>query len=159
MMLLIQTLNEAQFDHYEISNFALPGRHALHNTNYWKSIPYLGLGPSAHSYNGHSRQWNVAHNPQYINSLLSAKTLAFEYEVLSEKDQLNEYLMTSLRTMWGCDLAYIQKKFGSETAQEIRKKAEVPIRQGTLVEQKNHLMLTTSGKLRADAIAADFFSI
>src|SRR5690606_887350 len=103
MMMLIDTLTLNGFEHYEISNFARNGRYAKHNTNYWKGKHYLGIGPSAHSFNGESRSWNVANNAKYI-AALADNTDFQEIENLSKEDQFNEYVMTSIRTMWGLDL-------------------------------------------------------
>src|SRR6202008_3685637 len=98
--LLTQSLSAAGFEQYEISNFALPGFRSRHNSSYWQGKPYLGLGPSAHSFNGKSRQWNIANNHLYLQRL-AAGTVPFEIEMLSDTQQLNEYLITSLRTIEG----------------------------------------------------------
>ena len=98
--LLIDKTAEAGFIHYEISNFSKPGYFSVHNSNYWKQVPYLGLGPSAHSFNGYSRQWNIRNLRKYINSLKTNKQF-YEREELDRKQKFNEYILTSLRTMWG----------------------------------------------------------
>ncbi len=102
-LLLLDWLEAAGYEQYEISNFSLPGKRSRHNSSYWQGLTYLGLGPSAHAYNGSSRQWNVANNSRYIDSLLAGQ-LNFEKEELSPNTQLNEYIMISLRTREGCDL-------------------------------------------------------
>lgn len=104
---------ENGMEHYEISNFCKPGFESKHNASYWQNKTYLGLGPSAHSFKRISRQWNVANNKKYIDSLKENK-LAFEEETLSKTDQLNEYIMTGLRTKWGIDLSYIETQFGKK---------------------------------------------
>jgi oxygen-independent coproporphyrinogen-3 oxidase len=106
--LLISALKNAGFEHYEISNFAKPGFISKHNSNYWKGIHYLGIGPSAHSFDGNSRTWNIANNQQYMR-LINADEIAFEKEILSSKDQFNELLLTGLRTCWGVDMTALQK--------------------------------------------------
>ena len=103
---LMATLKKAGYEHYEISNFAKPDWHARHNSNYWLGATYLGVGPAAHSFNSTSRQWNVAHNTQYIQAITN-KQPAFEKEILSKEQQYNEYILTALRTKWGCNLAKI----------------------------------------------------
>lgn len=145
------------YNHYEISNFALPGNYAIHNTNYWMGIPYLGVGPSAHSFNKKARRWNIANNAVYIKSLLQDKQIPFEEEVLTEEQQLNEYIMTSLRTMWGLDLQKISENWGSDTAKSIEVEAEKYISQSQLKKGDHSLVLTNSGKLFADKIAAELF--
>jgi len=101
------------YDHYEISNLALPGHKAIHNSNYWSGMPYLGIGPAAHSFNGASRRWNISNNPLYTKSLLTDRKLTFEEEILTHTEHLNEYIMTSLRTSGGCDLDYITSNWDS----------------------------------------------
>ena len=100
---LMDTMKARDFEHYEISNFCKPGHYSRHNTNYWKGVKYLGIGPSAHSYDGGTRQWNVANNAKYIQSLVK-NIIPAEKELLTEPNRLNEYIMTSLRTMWGLEL-------------------------------------------------------
>ncbi|MEJ7684288.1 MAG: hypothetical protein WKG06_41845 [Segetibacter sp.] len=111
--LLMQWMKEAGYEHYEISNFAKPGFRSRHNSSYWQGKSYLGLGPSAHSFNGTSRQWNVANNALYIQSLLKG-LVPFEAEVLTTEQQLNEYIMTSLRTMEGISLQKVKQNFGED---------------------------------------------
>ncbi|RYZ95428.1 MAG: radical SAM family heme chaperone HemW, partial [Sphingobacteriaceae bacterium] len=100
---LIDAMQQQGFEQYEISNFCKPGHYSQHNSNYWKGVKYLGIGPSAHSFNGEARQWNVANNAKYMQSL-AKNTIDAETEILSENNRLNEYIMTSLRTMWGLEL-------------------------------------------------------
>jgi oxygen-independent coproporphyrinogen-3 oxidase len=145
------------YDHYEISNLALPGQHAIHNTNYWMGVPYLGIGPSAHSFDGRDRRWNIANNALYTKGLLADNKLNYEEEKLTQEQQLNEYIMTSLRTMWGCDLTKIEHEYGSTTVKQILRDAEEFIDKGQLQLRDNKLFLTNQGKLFADHIAATLF--
>jgi len=142
---------------YEISNLALPGHEAVHNTNYWKGVPYLGIGPSAHSYNGHSRRWNVANNMQYIHTILQLDRIPYEEEQLTVTQQINEYIMTSLRTIWGCDLQYIHTQWGEVYVHKIMNAASSYMKQQWLRKEQEKIVLTRSGKLFADAIAAELF--
>ncbi len=154
---LMLRLNEAGYDHYEISNFALPGKYALHNTNYWKGKHYLGLGPSAHSFNTYSHQWNVANNPQYLCSILKEGKVPFEVETLSFEDRFNEYIMTSLRTMWGADLDYIEKQFGGDVLSSLTDQGKEYEAKGWMEITPTHMILTSAGKLFADRIASELF--
>ncbi|TWI83414.1 oxygen-independent coproporphyrinogen-3 oxidase [Lacibacter cauensis] len=156
-ILLMNELQKAGFEHYEISNFAKPGYRSKHNSSYWKGVHYLGLGPSAHSFNGISRQWNVANNQQYIQAL-QQHTIPFEKEELTKEQQLNEYIMTSLRLMEGCDLHYVEQRFGIAAANRIRTEAVAFVSKGLLTAANDHLILTQPGKLFADSIAADLFA-
>ena len=156
--LLMQWLAEAGFDHYEISNFSKPGKKSKHNSNYWNGVDYLGLGPSAHSFNGRSRQWNVANNALYIQSLAKDQ-VPFELEILSPMEQLNEYIMTSLRTMEGLSLEIVNRKWGEKEWHQIIELAQKPILQGYMILQDKNLILTNAGKLMADGIASDLFFI
>ncbi len=153
---LMDYAQQAGFEHYEISNFAKPGHRSKHNSSYWHGIPYLGLGPSAHSFNGNSRQWNVSNNRQYIQ-LLQQNSIPFEKEELTTTQKLNEYIMTSLRLMEGCDLDKVTKHAGAKQTEQLRKEASAFIQNGWLKEENNHLILTQEGKLFADRIASDLF--
>lgn len=141
------------FLHYEISNFAQPGHIAVHNTNYWKGVPYLGLGAAAHSYNGSARRWNIANINSYI-SQISEQKLPFTEEVLSEAEATNEYIMTSLRTMWGCDFSRLKPQ---KTAQI--KEALLGINSAFYTFSNDTLILTREGKHFADYIASELFII
>lgn len=155
-ILLMNELQKAGFEHYEISNFAKPGYRSKHNSSYWKGVHYLGLGPSAHSFNGISRQWNVANNQQYIQAL-QQHTIPFEKEELTKEQQLNEYIMTSLRLLEGCDLHYVEQQYGIAAAARLRTDATAFVIKGSLTITNDHLILTQTGKLFADSIAADLF--
>jgi oxygen-independent coproporphyrinogen-3 oxidase len=101
-LMLMDAMQLKGFEHYEISNFSRPGQYSRHNTNYWRGVKYLGIGPSAHSFNGDTRQWNIANNAKYLADMATSVVPA-ETEILTEENRLNEYIMTSLRTMWGLD--------------------------------------------------------
>jgi oxygen-independent coproporphyrinogen III oxidase len=153
---LMNKMLEAGFEHYEISNFAKPGCRSKHNSSYWHGVPYLGLGPSAHSFNGSSRQWNVSNNQQYIQALANNEIL-FEKEELTPTQQMNEYIMTSLRLMEGCNLKLVEKKFGAEKKQMLRQEAERFVHLQWMKEENEALILTQQGKLFADRIAGELF--
>ncbi len=156
--ILMETSEAAGFLHYEISNFAKPGKESKHNSNYWKGVHYLGVGPSAHSFNGSSRQWNVSNNPKYIEQLLVNEVPA-TIETLNVEDRFNEYIMTSLRTMWGADINYIEKKFGNDFKQNLLQKARIFLDKNWLSIENDHLLLSRQGKLFADHIAAELFEM
>lgn len=153
---LMQWLEEAGYEHYEISNFSLPGKRSRHNTAYWQGKPYYGFGPAAHSFNGtDTRSWNIANNALYIQSLHS-NTIPAENELLTTVQRLNEYIMTSLRTVEGIDLNFLQKQFGPSSTLRILSSAE-RYKHEQLTLTGNHIKLTATGKLFADGIAADLF--
>ncbi len=155
--LLMDIAPRLGFEHYEISNLAFPGMYAVHNTAYWQGKPYLGLGPSAHSFDGRSeRRWNVANNALYLKSI-DEKLIPFETETLTSLQKLNEYIMTSLRTMWGCNLNKIAAEWGDNIVQKILDDAIPAIETGRLFVKERTLLLTAEGKLFADGIAGDLF--
>lgn len=155
--MLMDFAGQAGFEHYEISNLAKPGHRALHNTNYWLGVPYIGIGPSAHSFNGSTRQWNIANNALYIKNLLQDKQLNFELEVLTPEQSLNEYIMTSLRTSWGLDIEKVARDWGGDYVNAILEDSERFIEDGKLIRDNNSLILTNKGKLFADYIAGELF--
>ncbi|UAY51710.1 radical SAM family heme chaperone HemW [Ferruginibacter albus] len=153
-LLLMNWMHAAGYEHYEISNFAKPGMRSKHNSSYWQGKNYYGFGPSAHSYNGKTRRWNIANNSFYIDSI-NKNIIPFEEEILSKTQQLNEYIMTSLRTIEGLDLNFVKDKFGEEAKNKLQiasKKYE-----SKLKFEDQQLILTNEGKLFADGIAADLF--
>ena len=151
---LIDRLTRHGFHHYEISNFGLPGLEAKHNSNYWKGVNYLGIGPSAHSFNGSERRWNVANNARYMSDF-GANEAWFETELLTPKDRWNEMLMTGLRTSWGVNLHVLfQIALPSETFEETLKQFEA---KKWLVKTDTHVILTRDGRLMADYIASELF--
>ncbi|HEY0175769.1 MAG TPA: radical SAM family heme chaperone HemW [Pedobacter sp.] len=155
---LIEKLGTAGFDHYEISNFSLPGHHAVHNTNYWRGIPYLGIGPSAHGFNGNIRYLNIANNAKYMSQLANGQ-LAETIEELGIYDRFNEYIMTSLRTMWGTDLKKIENDFGKVFLADTIVNIKPFIQRDWLNNTNDRLILTQDGKLFADHIASELFLI
>lgn len=155
--ILHQWAHDQGYLHYEISNLARPGREAMHNTSYWQGVPYLGFGPSAHSFSGKERSWNVANNAFYIRAL-EQKELPAEREILSDADRLNEYIMTSLRTMWGLDLGKVEAVFGASERARLLQEALPFIEKNQLTEKEGRLVLTEQGMLFADALAAALFT-
>ena len=153
---LMESLQGAGFEHYEISNFAKPGRHSRHNSNYWNGVPYLGLGPSAHSYNGKIRQWNVANNSKYIRSI-EKKEVPAEIEVLTQTNRINEYIMTALRTSNGIDLILVKQNFGNDFRLKIIEDLAQFGEKNWLTENDGFVRLTNAGKLYADHIASELF--
>lgn len=143
------------YEHYEISNFALPGRHARHNSSYWFGEPYLGIGPSAHSFDGKSRQWNIANNALYMRAIAEGR-IPFEREVLTPAQCYNEYVMTSLRTIWGVDPVRIgQIRADFETY--FRESIQPFCTRGQVEYAGGKYRLTPAGKFLADGIAAELF--
>lgn len=152
---LMDAMLQTDFEHYEISNFALPGHYSRHNTNYWKGIKYLGIGPSAHSYNGETRQWNIANNAKYMQSI-SKNEIPAETEVLTETNRLNEYIMTSLRTMWGLDLARLNL-ISKDASDQLLKETPEFFDKDWITQKDQIIYLTQTGKLYADHIASGLF--
>lgn len=153
-LLLTSLLSSAGFQHYEISNFGLPGYEAIHNTNYWKGEHYLGIGPSAHSFNGISRRWNCANNQQYLQHVGISETW-YEQEQLSVKDRFNELILTGLRTKYGVNL---EKLSALQDLSENFKTTVVTFKEnGWLFLENGNIQLTTEGKLKADYIASELF--
>jgi oxygen-independent coproporphyrinogen-3 oxidase len=152
---LTDAMQQQGFEQYEISNFCKPGHYSRHNSNYWKGVKYLGIGPSAHSFNGETRQWNIANNAQYMQGLTKGKIPA-ETEQLSEADRLNEYIMTSLRTIWGLDLDKLNTIAAGASDQLLLVTPEFFEREW-LVQDQQVITLTQKGKLYADHIASQLF--
>lgn len=153
--ILTEKTDASGFIHYEISNFGKPGFFSRHNTNYWKQVPYIGLGPSAHSFNGFSRQWNIRDIKKYIKHISTGKPF-FEKEDLDIKTRFNEYIMTSLRTMWGIDLEYIEKMFEKEGYDYVSNLSGKYISYGLMLQKENSLILTNQGKMISDNIISEF---
>jgi len=154
--MLIQEMQKHGFEHYEISNFARPGRYSVHNTNYWRQKAYLGLGPSAHSFDLISRQWNIASTKKYIEALNEDK-LNFEREEINLIDQYNEFVMLGLRTQWGIDIEELKMKFGQKNVDYFEKQIQKYILQSMLIKQSSVYKLSNKGKQFADGIAGDLF--
>ncbi len=155
-LLLMQWMEKAGYEHYEISNFALPGNRSRHNSSYWQGKKYYGFGPSAHSFDGQKRQWNIANNPPYIQSIQN-DIIPCEAEILTPTQQLNEYIMTSLRTMEGLDVAVAARRFGDNFSKQIESASLKWIATNKLYKKGDAYILTNEGKLLADGIAADLF--
>ena len=144
------------FIHYEISNFCKEDMYSKHNSSYWKNAQYMGIGPSAHSYNGAARRWNIANNSLYLRN--SDKNASwFEEEILTEEDKYNEYIMTRLRTIWGIDLGVVKKTFGEKRLDHLLRLTQNYISSGHILHKEETIILTQKGKLLADKIASDFF--
>lgn len=155
-LLLMDWMEKAGYEHYEISNFAKPDFRSKHNSSYWIGESYYAFGPAAHSFDGRNRRWNIANNALYVQSL-QKDTIPFEEEILNETQQLNEYIMTSLRTMEGLDLDYVIAKFGEAKIKKITVQADKYQNTGKLMFVNRKIILTREGKLFADGIAADLF--
>lgn len=155
--ILSHLMQQNGYEHYEISNFCRPGAYSRHNTAYWQGSSYLGIGPSAHSYNGSSRCWDVANLLKYIETAANGN-VASEQEILSPATQLNEYIMTSLRTMWGCDLEKVEQKFGEISAGKLLAGAQVYLKAKQMVFENRKLILTPEGQLFADGISSNLFN-
>lgn len=155
---MLEEMRANGFEQYEVSNFCKPGYESKHNSAYWSGEKYLGLGPSAHSFDGNSRQWNVANNSVYIRSLMEGM-LSFEREELDARTQLNEYLMTGLRTRKGVDLQRIQSHFGVDLYKLYKDLLDELIHQGKVIIDGSRMALTDEGLLMADRIASDLFII
>jgi oxygen-independent coproporphyrinogen-3 oxidase len=156
-LLLMDWMEQAGYEHYEISNFAKPGLRSKHNSSYWSGETYYAFGPAAHAFDGQRRRWNVANNSLYIQSLQN-NIIPFEEEILTKPQQLNEYIMTSLRTVEGMDLNYVSKRFGERETAELITTAKKYESSGKLKTVNRKLILTREGKLFADGIAADLFT-
>ena len=154
--ILIDKLQENGFLHYELSNFGKPNYFSKNNTAYWLGKKYIGIGPSAHSFNGESRSWNVANNSLYLKSIAENK-LPSESETLSKTDQYNEYIMTGLRTIWGVSLEKVKTEFGSSYLDYLLQQAEKYISDNLLEVENNILITTKKGKFLCDGIASDLF--
>jgi oxygen-independent coproporphyrinogen-3 oxidase len=154
-MVLMDAMTDHGFEHYEISNFCKPGNYSRHNANYWKGVKYLGIGPSAHSYNGEARQWNIANNAKYMQTIETGK-LPAETETLTEDNRLNEYIMTSIRTIWGLDLDKLNL-IAKASADQLLIAARRYFDNGWIIQKDNTIYLTPTGKLYADNIAAELF--
>lgn len=156
--ILIEQLNQAGFDHYELSNFGKKGFYSKNNSAYWLGKPYLGIGPSAHSFNGEQRAWNVKNNAIYI-SKINLNQLPLEVETLTVNDKYNEYVMTGLRTIWGVSLDKIEKQFGKSFLEYLLQQANQYINKQMLYIEDNNLKTTKTGKFLSDGIASDLFKI
>jgi oxygen-independent coproporphyrinogen-3 oxidase len=155
--ILMKMMRDAGYEHYEISNFAKPGFRSRHNSSYWQGKKYIGIGPSAHSYNGQMRMWNKANNIFYIKSL-DQNIIPFEKEILTQTQKLNEYIMTSLRTIEGMDLKYIEENFSENERTRIENILQNELKKEQFTKEGNRIILTDEGKLFGDAISVKLFS-
>ncbi len=155
---LAETLESAGYAHYEISNFGKPGFYSRNNTAYWQGKPYLGIGPSAHSFDGLRRRWNIAHNLKYIRALGAGEPY-YETETLSPQDRYNEAVMTGLRTEWGVSLERIREEFGPRFEGYLLRLAGPYLEQQFLFREDDRLHLSKKGKFLADGIASDLFML
>ena len=156
--ILMAFAKQTGFEHYEISNFARDKKYSKHNTSYWKGNWYLGIGPSAHSFNSSTRQWNIANNALYIKNINEDKDPS-ETEILTIPQQYNEFVMISLRTMWGLNLNEIKNRFGETYLHLIQKESARYIQSGDIVLENEKMKLSDKGKLIADKIISDLFFI
>jgi oxygen-independent coproporphyrinogen-3 oxidase len=156
-LMLMQWMREYGYEHYEVSNFAKPGFRSRHNSSYWKGEKYLGLGPSAHSYNGKERRWNISNNQQYIRSVRNGYTDR-ESEVLTPVQELNEYIMISLRTLEGLNLQNLERKWGKDKRNMAEKVLQNYQSRGLVISKNENAILTDEGILMADGIAGSLFS-
>ena len=152
--LLIEHLSSHGYQHYEISNFCLPGKHSRHNSSYWKEEKYLGCGPSAHSYNGTAREWNISSLDDYIAGIQNGNRL-FETETLDLYTRYNDYVITSLRTCWGMNLEHLKQKYGEKLYHYCMKLARPYLEQDKLKTENGHLILTRKGIFLSDGIMSD----
>lgn len=156
-LMMTDFFQSAGYEHYEISNLALPGRRSAHNSSYWSGAKYIGLGPSAHSYNAISRQWNVSNNALYIHSI-NNQEVPFEIETLSDTQKFNEYVMTALRKAEGVDLHFVGQRFGGQRMERLVSQGKRFVSKKWIVDAADTLILTREGKLFADHIASELFA-
>lgn len=156
--ILIDELEKANFIHYETSNFSKEGFFSQNNSAYWLGKSYVGIGPSAHSFNGNQRSWNVRNNSKYINSI-ALDILPIERETLSKTDRYNEYVMTGLRTIWGVSFEKIKSEFGEKYSLYLLNESKKQLELGLLFLENDVLKTTKSGKFLADGIASDLFML
>ena len=151
---LIDQLTQAGYQHYEISNFAKPGCYSRHNSSYWTGKAYLGLGPSAHSYNGQEREWNVASLPIYIKGIEAGEP-QLEREVLAIPTRYNDFVITRLRTQWGISCEELSATFGEKWLAYCLKQARRALQQGLLIHEEGQLRLSRKGLFLSDGIMSD----
>lgn len=158
--ILVEETEKAGFSHYEISNFAKNNQYAQHNTSYWQGAQYLGIGPSAHSYNVIGRQWNIANNALYIQCILQQNILPLTEEILTKNDRYNEYIMISLRTKWGIDIKFVEQNFGLQAAKKLFLSLQKLVQNNNVQQLENgNYVLTKKSKFFADGITASLFEV
>lgn len=153
---LMSTLEKNGYEQYEISNFCRNHKYAVHNTSYWKNINYLGIGPGAHSYDGNSRQFNISNNPNYMKSIMKG-VVPYEMEILDSKAKANEFLLTSLRTKWGCDLKLLDQNYGFDIKKNRHEEIDKYSKNKLLITRDEIMYLTRQGRFVADEIISDLF--
>jgi oxygen-independent coproporphyrinogen III oxidase len=156
--ILLETLTQNEYLHYELSNFGKEGYFSQNNSNYWLGKKYLGIGPSAHSFNGVTRSWNVSNNSLYIKAITNDE-LPNEVEILSQTDRYNEYIMTGLRTIWGVSIDKVTADFGTEFSSYLLKQSQKYLDQGLLVIENQVIKASAKGKFLTDGIASDLFMV
>lgn len=156
--LLVDECKKRGFIQYEISNFGKRDYFSTHNSNYWIGSEYLGIGPSAHSYNGKSRRWNISSNSKYIHSI-NNNIIPLIEEKLTSSEKFNDYIMTSLRTIWGTDLIFVKKIFGYNIYSNLNSQIQKWIISEDVYQEKNKIYLTTKGKFISDSICSDLFIV
>ena len=156
--ILVEKLTQSGFIHYELSNFGKENYFSKNNSSYWLGKKYIGIGPSAHSFDGNSRSWNIANNSLYLKSISESK-LPNEIEILSKTDKYNEYVMTGLRTIWGISLNRIETQFGKQYLKYLQKQMEKFVKDDLLVLENDILKTTKKGKFLCDGIASDLFML
>jgi oxygen-independent coproporphyrinogen-3 oxidase len=154
--ILMEESAKQDFIHYEVSNFAKTGYFSRHNTSYWQGKPYLGIGPSAHSYAGSTRSWNVANNAKYLKGIEQGVPDR-EFEILSETERMNEMIMTGLRTRWGLSLESFEGQFGLRHLKKLKERSDRFLGQGLLEVESGRLRATKAGFFLIDGIASDLF--
>ena len=157
-LILVEESEKEGFEQYEISNFSKPDFYSKHNTSYWKGAKYIGVGPSAHSFNETHRFWNVSNNTKYIKSLSEGK-LALEFEELTLEDRFNEYVMTGLRTVFGVSMQFVTEKYGEKFEKHLSKEIRSFLENETLILKEGVLKTTKKGKFLADGIASELFYV
>lgn len=156
--ILVDTLAQSGYEQYEVSNFCKPGFYSRHNSSYWQQAPYLGVGPSAHSYDGATRQFNISNNAIYLK-MLAQQQIPAQLEQLQREDHINEYLLTTLRTSWGCDLERLRQVYHYDLISQYPDYLKILFTQGLAIQEGHHLKLTKKGRLLADKIASDLFAV
>ena len=154
--IMVDTFEHAGYEHYEVSNFSKPGMHSRHNSSYWKREKYLGVGPGAHSFNGRTRQYNIANNSIYLKSLKENR-VPFSLEELTRVDAINEEILTRMRTKWGLGISYLKDKYNYDIMSDKKAMVDEMLGKDLIFKKDNILYLTKSGKLLADHIASELF--
>ncbi|UII34221.1 radical SAM family heme chaperone HemW [Fulvivirga ulvae] len=156
--ILLERLSHSGYEQYEVSNFCRPGYHSRHNSGYWKQEKYLGIGPSAHSYDGVNRRFNISHNPKYLKAIAHSE-IPYEADILTNEDRINEYLLTTLRTKWGANLEKLKNEWSYDLLADQREYLDRLLTKSYAIIDGKHLKLTRSGLLLADKISSDLFKI